>query len=247
MAMDSKIEWTESTWNPVTGCTKISTGCKNCYAEKMALRLQAAGSPNYVNGFRVTLHENALKIPFRWRKPRIVFVNSMSDIFHRDIPKHFIDKMFGVMASTSQHTYQILTKRSDRMLELNSTLQWQPNIWMGVTVETAEYKNRIDHLRQTGAAVKFISFEPLLGPIPDIDLSGIDWVIVGGESGPGARPMKSEWVRDIRNQCLDFEVPFFFKQWGGVNKKKTGRILDGQTYDEMPKIARNDLFVSESM
>jgi len=234
MAQKSKIEWTQSTWNPVTGCTKISTGCKNCYAQRMALRLKAAGSPNYINGFKVTLHENTLKIPFRWRKPRMVFVNSMSDIFHQDVPKDFIDKMFDVMSRASQHRYQILTKRSGRLLQLNPTLHWRPNIWMGVTVETAEYIHRIAHLRQTGAAVKFVSFEPLLGPISNIELSGIDWVIVGGESGPGARPMKYRWAADIRDRCIAADVPFFFKQWGGVNKKKNGRKLDNKIGSQMP-------------
>ncbi|MFC1737609.1 DUF5131 family protein [Planctomycetota bacterium] len=242
MAQISKIEWTESTWNPVTGCTKISIGCKNCYAERMALRLKAAGSPNYAKGFRVTIHPHVLKIPLRWKHPRTIFVNSMSDIFHRDVPKDFIDKMFDVMHKASHHRYQILTKRSKRMVELNSKLPWLPNIWMGVTVETAKYLYRIDHLRQTNAAVKFISFEPLLGPTPNIDFSGIDWVIVGGESGPGARPMKPEWAADIRDQCLAAKVPFFFKQWGGVNKKKNGRILDGQTWDDMPTKYEIDQF-----
>ena len=234
MAQISKIEWTESTWNPVTGCTKISTGCKNCYAERMALRLKAASSPNYANGFRVAIHRHVLKIPLRWKHPRTIFVNSMSDIFHRDVPFDFILDMFNVMHKASHHRYQILTKRSKRMVELNSKLPWLPNIWMGVTVETAKYLYRIDHLRQTDAAVKFISFEPLLGPIPNIGLSGIDWVIVGGESGPGARPMKPEWAADIRDQCLAAKVPFFFKQWGGVNKKKNGRKLDDKIWSQMP-------------
>jgi protein gp37 len=234
MAQKSKIEWTESTWNPVTGCAKISSGCKNCYAERMALRLKAAGSPNYANGFRVSLHPNVLEKPLRWRMPRTIFVNSMSDIFHRNVTLDFILKMFNVMSRASHHRYQILTKRSKRLLELNSKLPWQPNIWMGVTVETAEYSYRIDHLRQTDADVKFISFEPLLGPIPDADLTGIDWVIVGGESGPGARPVKPEWITDIRDQCIEAKVPFFFKQWGGVNKKKNGRKLDHKIWSQMP-------------
>ncbi|MHC4131808.1 MAG: DUF5131 family protein [Planctomycetota bacterium] len=234
MAQKSKIEWTESTWNPVTGCTKISSGCKNCYAERMALRLKAAGSPNYINGFRVSLHPNVLEKPLHWRQPRTIFVNSMSDIFHRGIPRDFILEIFDVMMRASHHRYQILTKRSKRMLELSSILPWQTNIWMGITVETAKYLYRIDHLRQTNAAVKFISFEPLLGSIPDIDLTGIDWVIVGGESGPGARPVKSEWITDIRDQCIDADVPFFFKQWGGVNKKKNGRKLDDKFWSQMP-------------
>ena len=237
MAQNSKIEWTESTWNPVTGCTKISAGCKNCYAERMALRLKAAGSPNYVNGFRVTLHPHALEIPLRWKQPRTIFVNSMSDLFHKDVPFDFISKIFDVMCRASHHRFQILTKRSDRLLELSSKLTWPKNVWMGVTVENADCTFRIDNLRETNAAIKFISFEPLLGPVPDIDLEGIDWVIVGGESGPKARPMKPQWATSIRDQCLSAVVPFFFKQWGGVNKKKNGCILDRQIWNEIPQTA----------
>ena len=236
MAQNSKIEWTESTWNPVTGCTKISAGCKNCYAERMALRLKAAGSPNYAKGFRVTLHEHALEIPLRWKQPRAIFVNSMSDLFHKDVPLDFISRIFDVMHRASHHRFQILTKRSHRLLELNSKLTWPENVWMGVTVENSECAFRIDHLRQTGAAIKFISFEPLLGPIPDINLKGIDWVIVGGESGPRARPMVPDWAIDMRDQCIAADVPFFFKQWGGVNKKQAGRLLDGRERNEMPRI-----------
>ncbi len=234
MAQNSKIEWTESTWNPVTGCTKISIGCQNCYAERMALRLKAAGSPNYAKGFRVTVHPHALKIPLRWKQPRMIFVNSMSDLFHRDIPFDFVAKIFEVMYQASHHRFQVLTKRSQHLLELSSKLPWPQNVWMGVTVETTDYLYRIDHLRQTPAAIKFISFEPLLGPIPNLDLTGIDWVIVGGESGPGARPMKPEWAKDIRDQCLKAGVQFFFKQWGGINKKRNGRILDGRTWNDLP-------------
>ena len=234
MAQNSKIEWTESTWNPVTGCTKISVGCKNCYAERMAYRLEAAGSPNYRNGFRVTLHEHALEIPLRWKQPRTIFVNSMSDLFHKAVPFDFISRIFDVMRRASHHRFQILTKRSHRLLQLNSKLTWPDNVWMGVTVENSDCTFRIDDLRQTDAAIKFISFEPLLGPIPDIDLESIDWVIVGGESGPRARPMTHDWVTDIRDQCIVSDTPFFFKQWGGVNKKKAGRTLDGQTWDYMP-------------
>jgi protein gp37 len=234
MAQNSKIEWTESTWNPVTGCTKISAGCKNCYAERMALRLRAAGSPNYANGFKVTLHSHALEIPLRWKQPRTIFVNSMSDLFHKDVPFDFISKVFDVMCRASHHRFQILTKRSGRLLKLSSKQIWSENIWMGVTVENADCTFRIDDLRETGAVIKFISFEPLLGPIPNIDLEGIDWAIVGGESGPKARPMKPRWATDIRDQCLSADVPFFFKQWGGVNKKKSGRILDGRMWDAMP-------------
>jgi protein gp37 len=235
MAQNSKIEWTESTWNPVTGCTKISAGCKNCYAERMALRLKAAGSPNYANGFRVTLHHHALEIPLRWKQPRTIFVNSMSDLFHKDIPFDFISKVFDVMRRASHHRFQILTKRSGRLLELSSRLTWLENVWMGVTVENADCRFRIDDLRQTAAAIKFISFEPLLGPIPNIDLEGIDWVIVGGESGPRARPMRPQWAIDIRDQCRDADVPFFFKQWGGINKKKNGRKLDGRMWNQKPR------------
>jgi protein gp37 len=235
MASNSKIEWTESTWNPVTGCSKISVGCRNCYAERMALRLKAAGSRNYVNGFRITPHPHALKIPLRWKQPHTIFVNSMSDLFHRDVPFNFISKIFDVMCQASHHRFQALTKRSHRLLQLSPKLPWPENVWMGVTVENANCTFRIDHLRQTPAAIKFVSFEPLLGPIPNINLEGIDWIIVGGESGPGARPMQPEWAIDIRDQCLTAGVPFFFKQWGGVNKKKNGRKLEDRTWDEIPR------------
>jgi protein gp37 len=244
MAHNSKIEWTESTWNPVTGCDKISAGCKNCYAERMACRLKAAGSANYVDGFQVTLHEHALEIPLRWKKPRAIFVNSMSDLFHKDVPFHFISRIFDVMCRASHHRFQVLTKRSQRLLQLNSELTWPENVWMGVTVESAECAFRIDHLRRTGAAIKFISFEPLLGPIPGINLESIGWVIVGGESGPRARPMAPDWAMDLRDQCLAADVPFFFKQWGGVNKKKNGRTLDGRTWDEMPPQIQEEVLVT---
>lgn len=237
MAQNSRIEWTESTWNPVTGCTKISAGCKNCYAERMAFRLQAMGSDNYVNGFRLTVHPDVLAVPLRWRQPRTIFVNSMSDLFHRDVPTDFILQTFDIFNKAPQHRFQILTKRSDRLLQLNHRLHWSQNVWMGVTVEHADYTFRIDHLRQTNAVVKFLSLEPLLAPIENINLDGIDWVIVGGESGPGARPVESEWVTDIRDQCLMAGVPFFFKQWGGVNKKKAGRLLEGRTWSQMPHLA----------
>ncbi len=240
MAQNSKIEWTESTWNPVTGCTKISAGCKNCYAERMALRLKAAGSPNYANGFRVTLHHHALDIPLRWKKPRTIFVNSMSDLFHKNISFDFISKVFDVMRRASHHRFQILTKRSGHLLKLSSKLIWPENVWMGVTVENVDCRFRINDLQQTAAAIKFISFEPLLGSIPNIDLEGIDWVIVGGESGPNARPMKPQWAIDIRDQCLDADVPFFFKQWGGINKKKNGRKLDGRMWNQTPRKDRDD-------
>ena len=234
MATKSSIEWTESTWNPLTGCTKISPGCQHCYAERMALRLQAMGQPNYANGFKLTLHEQALDLPLHWKKPQTIFVNSMSDLFHKDVPVEFIQRVFDVMARAHWHRFQVLTKRSDRLAELSSQLAWAPNIWMGVSVENQKYTYRIDHLRQTGAHIKFLSLEPLLGPLKNLNLSGINWAIVGGESGPGARPMDRSWVTEIRDQCKTANVPFFFKQWGGVNKKRAGRELDGQTWDEMP-------------
>lgn len=237
MAQKSKIEWTESTWNPVTGCTKISSGCKNCYAERMALRLKAMGQPNYVDGFEVTLHPHVAQKPLSWKAPRTIFVNSMSDLFHKKVPTEFILELFNIMSKASQHRFQILTKRSNRLHELNSKLPWSDNIWMGTTVESSEYLFRIDHLRQTDAAVKFLSLEPLLGPLPEMDLSGIDWVITGGESGPRARPVKEEWITDIRDQCLEANIPFFFKQWGGVNKKKNGKTLEGRTWTQMPTLS----------
>lgn len=245
MAGPSKIEWTEATWNPVTGCDKVSPGCKNCYAERMALRLQAAGAPQYVDGFKPTLHPEALPIPQSWKKPRVIFVNSMSDLFHEAVPLMFIQQVFSVMQATPHHQFQILTKRAERLLELDHLLTWQPNIWMGVSVESADYLSRIRLLRKTSAHIKFLSLEPLLGPLPNLNLRGIDWVIVGGESGPYARPMRQAWVRAIRAQCLAAKVPFFFKQWGGVFKSKTGRTLDGRTWDQMPgvveTVGRNSL------
>lgn len=234
MATNSKIEWTEATWNPVTGCTKISPGCKNCYAERLALRLQLMGQPNYANGFELTLHEHSVELPLQWKKPRTIFVNSMSDLFHKDIPIEFIKRVFDVMGKAHWHRFQVLTKRADRVLELSPKLKWTPNIWMGVSVENQNYTSRIDLLRKTDAAIKFLSLEPLLGPLSNLNLKGIDWVIVGGESGPGARLIKQSWVIDIRDQCQKAEVPFFFKQWGGVNKKWSGRELEGQTWNEMP-------------
>jgi len=231
----SSIEWTESTWNPLTGCTKISPGCKFCYAERMAKRLQGMNQPRYANGFELTLHEEALELPLSWKTPQRVFVNSMSDMFHRDVPLAFIRKTFGVMRRASWHQFQVLTKRSDRLLELSPSIAWPDNVWMGVSVETQDYVSRIDDLRGTGATVKFLSLEPLLGPLRDLRLAGIDWVIVGGESGPGARPMDVQWVLDIRAQCRAAGIPFFFKQWGGFNKKKSGRLLEGRTWDEWPR------------
>jgi protein gp37 len=236
MALKSAIEWTESTWNPVTGCTKISSGCRHCYAERMAKRLHAMGQPNYVNGFQVTIHEQVLKLPLKWKKPQTIFVNSMSDLFHKDVPSEFIHKVFDVMKRAHWHRFQVLTKRPERLLKLNQKLNWVPNIWMGVTVENNDCKSRIDYLRKTNAAVKFLSMEPLLGPIQNMNLYGIDWVIVGGESGPGARPILNDWVVDIRDQCQTACIPFFFKQWGGIQKKRAGRLLEGRTWDEMPEI-----------
>jgi protein gp37 len=234
MGAKSTIEWTESTWNPVTGCTKVSPGCKNCYAARMAKRLHGMGQPNYANGFNLAVHEHTLELPLRWKSPQAIFVNSMSDLFHEDVPLSFIKEVFVVMNSANWHQFQVLTKRSARLLDLNKQLCWAEHIWMGVSVETEKYVRRIDDLRKTGAHTKFLSLEPLLGPLHKLDLSGIDWVIVGGESGPGARPMLEEWVIDIRDQCHKGGVPFFFKQWGGVNKKRAGRLLEGRTWDEIP-------------
>jgi protein gp37 len=231
----SRIEWTESTWNPLTGCTKISPGCKNCYAERMAKRLQAMGLEKYQNGFRLTLHPDVLQEPLNWTKPQYIFVNSMSDLFHKDVPIDFVLQIFDVMRRAHWHQFQILTKRAERLLELNALIDWPENVWMGVSVENADYSYRIDYLRQTNAAVKFLSLEPLLGPLQDLDLRGIHWVIAGGESGPHARPLQADWVRSIRDQCQRQRVPFFFKQWGGTRKKKTGRLLDNRTWDEMPR------------
>lgn len=234
MGTNSNIEWTESTWNPVTGCSKISPGCTNCYAERMSRRLQAMGQPNYKQGFELNIHEHTLALPLQWKKPQIIFVNSMSDLFHRDVPFEFIQQTFDTMNYANWHRYQILTKRSERLLELSPYLEWSDHIWMGVSVENENFTQRIDDLRMTGAHVKFLSLEPLLGPLPELDLFGIDWVIVGGESGPGARPMREEWVLEIRDQCLKSKVPFFFKQWGGFHKKKAGRSLEGQIWNQMP-------------
>jgi len=234
MSTNSGIEWTESTWNPVTGCTKVSPGCKHCYAERMAMRLKAMGQPKYANGFKLALHEDKLKQPLGWKKPSVIFVNSMSDLFHKDVPLTFTHKVFDVMRRASWHTFQVLTKRSRRLLELNPEIDWPSNVWMGVSVENRDHTFRIEHLRQTDAQIKFLSLEPLLGPLPGLNLHGIDWVIVGGESGPGARPMAEEWVVDIRDQCLAACVPFFFKQWGGVQRKRAGRVLRERTWDQMP-------------
>ncbi len=236
MALNSAIEWTDSTWNPVTGCTKVSPGCKHCYSERMAIRLAGMNQPRYRNGFEVTLQPDLVRLPLRWRQPRTIFVNSMSDLFHKEIPESFIAEVFQTMLDAHWHTFQILTKRADRLAEMAAHLPWPINVWMGVSVENQDYTFRIDHLRKTSAKIKFLSLEPLLGPLQSLDLNGIDWVIVGGESGPDARPMNPSWVVDIRNQCQKAKVPFFFKQWGGRNKKKNGRELEGRTWDEMPAI-----------
>ncbi len=234
MATNSHIEWTDATWNPVTGCTKISQGCKHCYAERLSHRLQLMGQANYRNGFELTLQPQMLDLPLRWKTPKRIFVNSMSDLFHKDVPTDYIKRVFDAMKRAHWHQYQVLTKRSERVLELSNELEWSPQIWMGVSIENDKYKHRIDDLRQTSAHVKFLSLEPLLGSLGKLNLRGIDWAIVGGESGPGARPLNAEWVTEIRDQCLRSGVAFFFKQWGGVQKSKTGRTLEGRTWDQMP-------------
>jgi protein gp37 len=232
----SSIEWTEMTWNPTTGCDKISAGCKFCYAEIMSKRLQAMGIEKYKDNFEVRTHDEALKTPYTWKKSKVVFVNSMSDLFHEDIPLDFIKKVFKVMNENPQHVFQVLTKRAERLFKIHKELKWSHNIWMGVSVENEKVKNRIDYLRKTDARVKFLSLEPLIGPLKKINLKNIDWVIVGGESGYKPRVMNPEWVINIHEQCIKKDVPFFFKQWGGKNKKATGRLLNGRTYDEMPEI-----------
>ncbi len=237
MSATSKIEWTNCTWNPVTGCSKISEGCAHCYAERMAYRLQAMGSPNYADGFSVRCHAHMLDRPLGWKSPRRIFVNSMSDLFHPDVPTAFIQRVFAVMCKAHWHTFQVLTKRSARMAALSPRLPWPDNVWAGVTVESHRYRHRVDNMRRTAAKTRFLSLEPLLTPIEHLDLAGISWVIVGGESGPGARPLRKEWVIDLRDQCVAAGVPFFFKQWGGVQKKKRGRLLQGRTWDEYPVAA----------
>lgn len=234
----TKIEWTENTWNPVTGCTKISSGCKNCYAEVMTRRLKAMGQDKYKNGFRLTLHPEVLSEPYTWKKPKMIFVNSMSDLFHKDVPLEFIQKIFHVIKENPQHVFQVLTKRADILMYYDSEgwLDWPHNLWMGVTVENSDVINRIDYLRNTGARVKFLSCEPLLSSLTEMNLNNIDWVIVGGESGRTPRPIKEEWVLDIKEQCKRSKVAFYFKQWGGTNKKKTGKLLSGKVYHEMPII-----------
>ena len=220
MAANTAIEWTESTWNPVTGCSKISDGCAHCYAERLALRLKAMGQKNYVNGFEVTLHPNSLELPLQWKRPNMIFVNSMGDLFHEKVPLSFIQQVFEVIGKAYWHRFQILTKRAERLAELAPSLTWAENIWMGVTVESSSYFKRLDCLRSVPAVIRFVSLEPLLSPMRNMNLTDIDWVIVGGESGPGSRPMNKNWVLDIQKQCDSSDIPFFFKQWGGVNKKK---------------------------
>jgi protein gp37 len=237
MATLSKIEWTEATWNPVTGCSKLSAGCTHCYAERLARRLHAMENPRYKNGFAITLHEDLIELPLSWRAPRIIFVNSMSDLFHKDIPLEFIKRVFATMKATPQHTYQILTKRSDRLRLVANQLTWPANVWMGVSVEDCRVTNRINDLREVPAAVRFLSCEPLIGPLEALNLLNIHWVIVGGESGPHSRRMEPAWVRSIKRQCRTAKVAFFFKQWGGVRKDLTGRELDGKVYNEFPKQA----------
>jgi protein gp37 len=245
MATNSPIEWTEATWNPVAGCTILSPGCTNCYAMRLARRLEAMGQPKYAGTTRVSggrakwngkivLDNVALNIPIKWKTPKIIFVNSMSDLFHEKVPLEFIVKVFDVMQRARHHTFQILTKRAERLASVAHQLQWPNNVWMGVSVENDEYTDRIDYLRSTPAFIKFLSLEPLLGPLENLNLVGIDWAIAGGESGPAARPMNPDWVRSIRDQCIDAGVAFHFKQWGGVQKKQTGRVLDGRTWDELP-------------
>ena len=235
MASNSSIEWTDSTWNPVTGCSKVSPGCKNCYAERLAARLKAMGNPRYKNGFSVTLHDDLLSLPLRWSKPRLIFVNSMSDLFHEEIPDEFVNRVFETMKRADQHIFQILTKRSQRLVELAPSLSWPSNVWQGVSVEDSNHLWRIAHLQEVPSAIRFVSVEPLIGPIPRLLLDGIHWVIVGGESGPNHRPIDRGWVVEIRDQCIDAGVPFFFKQWGGRTPKSGGRLLDGKFWDEMPE------------
>lgn len=232
----TKIQWTEMTWNPITGCTKISDGCMNCYAARMAKRLKAMGNPRYINEFDVTVHKDLLEVPLDIKQPKMIFVNSMLDLFHKDVPDDIIIKVFETMNKAHWHTFQVLTKRPERVLEMDQAglLKWSPNIWMGTTVENDKYVDRIDKLCETKANIKFLSCEPLLGSLKDISLEEIDWVIVGGESGPKSREMKKEWVLELKDLCEKHGVAFFFKQWGGINKKKSGRLLDGKTYDGYP-------------
>ena len=237
MATQSTIEWTQMTWNPVTGCSKVSQGCKHCYAERMAQRLRAMGNARYQQGFAVTLHEDLVEEPLKWGRPRLVFVNSMSDLFHEEVPLTFIQRVFDTMRKASHHVFQILTKRSARLLDVAKDLPWAENIWMGVSVEDEHVVFRIQDLQQVPAPIRFLSCEPLIGPLDALPLDGIHWVIVGGESGPGARPMQQAWVESILLQCRNASVPFFFKQWGGAQKKRRGRVLYGRTYNEFPVVA----------
>jgi len=234
MSIKSPIEWTEATWNPVTGCNKISAGCKNCYAEQLSRRLKAMGQKNYVNGFKLTLQPHMLELPLRWKKPQTIFVNSMSDLFHKGVPTDYIQQVFDVMNKAHWHRFQVLTKRAERVAELSDVLNWSDNIWMGVSVENKNFVHRVDYLRNTKARIKFLSLEPLLSSLKNLNLENIDWVIVGGESGFKARPIKEHWIIDIKNQCDETKTAFFFKQWGGKNKKKTGRLLQERTYNAMP-------------
>ncbi len=234
MADKSEIEWTDATWNPVTGCTKVSPGCKHCYAETFAERWRGIPGHHYEQGFDLRLWPERLQLPYTWKRPRKIFVNSMSDLFHEGVPLEFIQEVFKTMVNAHWHQYQVLTKRSERLAVLADELGWTENIWAGVSVENAEALYRVGHLRQVPSDVRFLSLEPLLGPLDDLDLMGISWVICGGESGPGARPMDGNWVRDIRDQCVDEGIPFFFKQWGGVKKKAAGRELDGREWSEFP-------------
>jgi protein gp37 len=236
MADSTKIEWTRASWNPITGCDRVSSGCVHCYAERMANRLQKIGQAKYKNGFGVTVHDDVLSLPLTWKKPRLIFVNSMSDLFHKDVPLKFIRKIFDVMSQADRHIFQILTKRSERMLSLSSKLVWPENVWAGVTVESSQYYHRLGDLRRVPAAIRYVSLEPMLGPMPDFPIEGVDWIILGGESGPGARPMKKSWVIEIRDRCRKYNIPFFFKQWGGFNRKETGCMLDGKYYHEMPRL-----------
>lgn len=232
----TKIEWTRASWNPVTGCDRISIGCAHCYAERMAFRLKKMGQAKYKNGFKVTTHDDVLSLPLTWKKPRLIFVNSMSDLFHKDVPPEFIHKIFEVMRKADRHIFQFLTKRSERMLELAPLLVWPENVWAGVTVESSKYYSRLEDLHQVPAAIRYVSVEPMLGPMPDFPMEGIDWIILGGESGPGARAMKKSWVVEMRNRCAQYNIPFFFKQWGGFNRQETGCMLDGKYYQEMPRL-----------
>jgi protein gp37 len=234
----SKIEWTQITWNPTTGCTKISPGCQNCYAERMSKRLYSMGVKKYKNSFCPKFHEDILQVPLTWKKSKLIFVDSMSDLFHEKIPLISIQKVFEIMRKASWHQFQVLTKRSERLAEVAPQIDWPPNVWMGVSVENQDYLYRINHLMNTKASIKFLSLEPLLGPLDNISLEEINWVIVGGESGPSARPIKSEWVINIKNKCIDNKVPFFFKQWGGVSKKRNGRLLEGRIWDEFPNLSK---------